>query len=235
MMSMASNEKQSQQAPAVAAQRRTAAARGAVAGPIAQLAGEINASPRVQSLTQLQQNIDRGPHIQRQLDMSSDFSVLPRGDRSFDASHGSTGVLPGVLSVNDDLDRFKSIVYSYNGSIHSPNYLRILWGQLTFDCRLETLNIEYMLFTPSGVPLRAKLNTTFQQYLSPEKMQLKARNSSPDLTHSRVTSSRDTLPLLCFQIYGDSKYYLDIARINGLNDFRNLQPGQKIVFPPLGD
>ncbi|HEY1255737.1 MAG TPA: hypothetical protein VGF01_13245 [Terracidiphilus sp.] len=163
------------------------------------------------------------------------FVVQKPQDLGLEFYLDATGVLPGVLSVNDDLDRFKSIVYSYNGTIHSPNYLRILWGQLTFDCRLETLNVEYTLFTPSGVPLRAKLTTTFQQYLSPEKMQLQARNSSPDLTHSRITSSRDTLPLLCFQIYGDSKYYLDIARINGLDNFRDLQPGQKIVFPPLGD
>jgi len=163
------------------------------------------------------------------------FVVQKSQDLALDFYLDATGVLPNLPSVSDDLDRFKSIVYSYNGSIHSPNYLRVLWGQLTFDCRLETLNIEYLLFTPSGVPLRAKLSATFHQYLSPEKMQLQARNSSPDLTHSRLVSSGDTLPLLCFHIYGDSKYYLDIARINGLNDFRNLQPGQKVIFPPLGD
>jgi hypothetical protein len=45
----------------------------------------------------------------------------------------------------------------------------------------------------------------------------------------------DTLPLLCFQIYQESKYYVEVARVNGLDDFRNLEPGRQILFPPLGD
>jgi hypothetical protein len=45
----------------------------------------------------------------------------------------------------------------------------------------------------------------------------------------------DTLPLLCFQIYQESKYYVEVARINRLDDFRNLEPGRQILFPPLGD
>jgi len=103
MMSMASYEKKNQQAPAMAAQRRTAAAMGAVAGPIAQLAGEVNASPRVQSLAQLQQNIQRSPRIQRQSGMSSDFSVLPQSDRSFDAPlNGSAGLTADSSGASSD-------------------------------------------------------------------------------------------------------------------------------------
>ncbi len=34
-------------------------------------------------------------------------------------------------------------------------------------------------------------------------------------------------------IYGSSTYYLWVAQVNNLDDFRNLTPGQKIFFPPL--
>jgi nucleoid-associated protein YgaU len=173
--------------------------------------------------------------------VTNKFVVQKPQDLSLEFYIDATGVVDASIGprkttiVQDEIEKFKKVVYAYNGSIHSPNYLRVLWGKLSFDCRLESIDIEYLLFTPSGVPLRAKVNTKFTQYLSPEKLQLKARKSSPDLTHSRTVVAGDTLPLLCFQIYQDSKYYVEIARVNGLNDFRNLQPGQQIFFPPLGD
>jgi hypothetical protein len=41
------------------------------------------------------------------------------------------------------------------------------------------------------------------------------------------------LPLMCYRIYGDSKYYIEVARFNNLNDFRNLNEGMQLKFPPL--
>lgn len=153
----------------------------------------------------------------------------------------ATGAVPQtaggtpVTSVSDEIDKLRSVVYSYNGTIHSPNYLRILWGKLKFDCRLEDMAINYTLFSPSGVPLRAKLSPTFKQYTSAQKLALEAKNSSPDLTHSRIVAAGDTLPLMCHRIYQDSKHYVDVAKFNGLTSFRDLEPGRQLVFPPLGD
>ena len=146
-----------------------------------------------------------------------------------------TGNANKVTSVTDEIEKFKSVVYSYNGEIHSPNYLRVLWGTLNFECRMTSLGIDYELFSPAGVPLRAKVTPKFQEYLSPQKVALESKNSSPDLTHYRIVSDGDTLPLMCNRIYRDSKYYLDVARVNGLTAFRDLEPGTRIFFPPLGD
>jgi len=49
-----------------------------------------------------------------------------------------------------------------------------------------------------------------------------------------VVKDGDTLPLLCHRIYGDSGYYADVARFNGLSSFRRLKPGLALHFPPLG-
>ena len=56
---------------------------------------------------------------------------------------------------------------------------------------------------------------------------------SPDLTRARTVRHGDTLPLLVRQIYGSPDYYLAVARYNKLDDFRNLRPGQQLLFPPL--
>ncbi len=36
-----------------------------------------------------------------------------------------------------------------------------------------------------------------------------------------------------YRIYGDSKYYLEVAKANNLTNFRKLTPGQEIFFPPI--
>lgn len=35
------------------------------------------------------------------------------------------------------------------------------------------------------------------------------------------------------RIYGDSKYYLEVARVNKLTTFRKLKTGQQLIFPPI--
>lgn len=148
----------------------------------------------------------------------------------------STGVVPGVTNVGDEITNFKNIVYTYNGSIHSPNYLTIVWGSgLQFNCRLTSLDIDYSLFKPDGTPLRAKLTANFEQYLSPQEIVNLSNKNSPDMTHARTVIDGDTLPDMCYRIYGDSKYYIGVAEFNNLSNFRQLKPGAVILFPPLGD
>ena len=59
------------------------------------------------------------------------------------------------------------------------------------------------------------------------------RNESPDMTHYRLIKSGDTLPMLCYKIYGSSNYYLQVAKVNKLSSFRNISPGDEIIFPPI--
>jgi nucleoid-associated protein YgaU len=79
----------------------------------------------------------------------------------------------------------------------------------------------------------ARLKTNFISDEDPDKRGLLENKSSPDLTHTRIVKSGDTLPLLTKEIYGSSQYYLRLAQINNINDFRNLTPGCEIIFPPL--
>ncbi|MDD5033802.1 MAG: LysM peptidoglycan-binding domain-containing protein [Methylococcaceae bacterium] len=146
----------------------------------------------------------------------------------------ATGVIPEISSVLDEITAFRNIVYSFNGQIHAPNYLQLLWGELPpFRCRLSTLTIKYTLLTPGGTPLRAELDAAFQEFTSPKRIELDSGKNSPDLTHIRTVIAGDSLPLMCQRIYGDARYYLEVARVNQLEDFRRLEPGTQISFPPL--
>ena len=58
-------------------------------------------------------------------------------------------------------------------------------------------------------------------------------NHSPDLTHYRIVKKGDTLPMMCFLVYGDARYYLQVARANKLINFRKLNIGDELFFPPF--
>ncbi|MCK6587051.1 MAG: hypothetical protein HUU21_11480 [Polyangiaceae bacterium] len=144
------------------------------------------------------------------------------------------GVLAGARkSVAARLEEFFATTLRYNGEIHEPNYLRVEWGILSFDCRLSRTSIRYTSFDPRGVPLRAELSVTLISDTAPEKRAKTEDKKSPDVTHARVVRSGDTLPLLTKSVYGSSARFLDVARWNGLDDFRDLSPGRKLLFPPL--
>lgn len=142
----------------------------------------------------------------------------------------------GTKTVSEQIDQFLSMCFHMDGSLHEPKFLKIQWGTGVledFDCRLQSVDTEYTLFDKNGAPLHAVLKTTFIEDLDPAKRTRLEGKNSPDLTHTRIVKSGDTLPLLSKQIYGSAKYYLRLAQVNNINDFRNLTPGQEIIFPPL--
>lgn len=152
----------------------------------------------------------------------------------FKAQH-LVDVLRGKASVRKQIEIFKKHCWRMNGAAHQPNFLVIRWGRFGFNCRLAKLDISYKLFDKSGDPLRAELAVEFVKDDSAKTIVREAAKSSPDLTHVRIVKSGDTLPLLCSEIYGAPGHYLRVARDNGLDDFRNLRPGQRLHFAPLPD
>lgn len=135
--------------------------------------------------------------------------------------------------VMTELELFKGVVLYYNGDVHSPRTVNLLWGTLTFDGKLTSLNINFKLFQPDGTPLRAVATAAFIDATTEQQWLNQVKPNSPDLTHILQVMEGDTLPLLSYRIYGDASYYREIARVNNIVNFRNLTPGTKIIFPPI--
>lgn len=138
------------------------------------------------------------------------------------------------VAVKDQLKQFIECVYDYDGKIHSPRYLKILYGsELKFNCVLTSLDINHTLFNADGSPLRAKITANFLQYVAPETRAKKERNSSPDLTHQRIVKEGDRLDLMTFEIYDSPSYFLQVALKNNLTNIRSVKPGSQILFHPF--
>ncbi len=157
-------------------------------------------------------------------------------EMSFEFLFDCTGIIDGKQRENvaQDIADFKKVLFEFNGNTHEPPHIKLAWGNSAlFKGRLTQLSINYKLFSSDGQPLRAVAKATFKKSIEEEKRAAQEKKNSPDLTHMRVVKAGDTLPLLCHQIYGNSKYYLQVAKANRLKNFRHLQQGAEVFFPPV--
>ncbi|MFH0783129.1 MAG: hypothetical protein V2B20_14430 [Pseudomonadota bacterium] len=143
-----------------------------------------------------------------------------------------TGVTGEQIDVQTRIREFLDIV-GYDGTIHRPRYLQIIWGVIESKCVLLKAEINYKLFKSDGTPLRAVINATFRGNIDDRTRVRRQNDSSPDLTHVRMVREGDRLPLMTWSIYGDPAYYLAVARANDLDGFRTLKAGANIIFPPM--
>ena len=162
-----------------------------------------------------------------------DFKKVKPGDLNLVFFLDGTGANGRPLDVQQKVESFQTVT-GYNGDIHRPNYLKVMWGRIQVKrCVLKSVSIVYKLFKPSGVPLRAVITAVFTDNSDDQTRVALAQDASPDLTHVRIVHAGETLAALCTAIYGDPRYAPGVARANGLDGFRQLPAGTRVVFPPL--
>ena len=155
---------------------------------------------------------------------------------SFEFLFDNTGIIDGEprASIADDIKAFKDVLIDYKGDSHEPRHFKMVWGQNSiFKGRVTEVAITYKLFASDGTPIRAIAKVKFKSSIEEQKRAAKEDKKSPDLTHIRKVKLGDTLPLLCVSIYGDPRYYLEVAAVNGLGNVRQLTPGMSLAFPPI--
>jgi len=151
-----------------------------------------------------------------------------------------TGAVPHTLSalyksMKEVIEHLENVIYNFDGEIHRTPIILIEWGDLSYKAELQSMDVKYTLFAENGEPLRAEVTLHMQEYLTEKEKIAREKKSSPDLTHFIEVKDGDTLPLMCNRVYKDCSFYREVAKINGLDDFRHLTPGTFLYFPPLVD
>lgn len=159
---------------------------------------------------------------------------------SFSLVFDGTGVVPGSEGsgtpddINDQIAKFEKEVFNFDGGKHGPKKVAIKWGSLVIDqCLIKTYDINYKLFAPSGSPIRAEISLEFEGTVDRKTRAKKANTNSPDLTHIKTVRRGDVLYLMANDVYESPRYYLQVAAVNNILNFRKLQEGQQLLFPPL--
>jgi Contractile injection system tube protein/LysM domain len=120
-----------------------------------------------------------------------------------------------------------------NADLHAPPIVRFTWDSQIFVGVIESLNITYVLFTPKGIPLRAKLSLALKEY-RPAAVQVKeSPKHSPDFEKAYTVRRGDTLSGIAAAVYRDPAVWRTIAGANGIKDPRRLRPGRLLTLPRL--
>lgn len=166
---------------------------------------------------------------------SQKYRSTPSEKLSFDIIIDCTGIVDSKrVDLTAEINLLEKTVYTYNGKIHRPNFIKVQWGKnLVFKGVLTTFDTSYSLFKPDGSPLRAKVSLAFSEYISPETVKKEDKKESPDVTHLVNVVEGDTLPGLCQKIWSDNSFFVQVAEYNGLNKFRNLKGVKNLLFPPI--
>ena len=154
---------------------------------------------------------------------------------SIDIMLDGTGVnTNGVkIPVTAQIFLFRKVTTEVNGQEHKPNNLILQYGVFIIHCVLTSSTVTYTMFDPLGLPIRAKISASFSEVTPRGFANRFAMLSSPDLTHKVEVKEADLLPLLTHKIYKKQNYYLQVAKVNRLKNFRNLKAGTTLTFLPI--
>ena len=167
----------------------------------------------------------------------ADLTYVSTRTRSFSIEFtiDGTGVnTNGVkIPVTAQVLLFRTTTTKVIGTLHSPPQLLVQYGLFICNCKITTSTVTYTMFDMFGLPIRAKINASFEEITPSGLGALLSMLSSPDLTHKLTVQPGDILPLLTYKTYNNQLYYLQVAKVNKLKNFRKLKAGTTLVFPPI--
>jgi hypothetical protein len=145
------------------------------------------------------------------------------------------GVNSFIKRVDLQIEAFLKLAYQIQGKDHKPNYMMLIWGTFIMSGVLSSASVNYTMFAADGTPLRAEMDISVKESINSSLLAKVLNLLSPDLSKSITVKEGDTLPLLCHKEYKDASLYPKIAKVNNLKNYRKLEQGMELLFPPINN
>jgi hypothetical protein len=148
--------------------------------------------------------------------------------------------LEALVDTSDTLDdvRVRYVqklrdLMSKDAKQHAPPLVAFVWDRPVLTGVLESLAVTYVLFTPEGIPLRAKLTLSLREYRLAAVQAAQTPQQSPTVEKRWVVRRGDTLASISQALYRSPAFWRELADANGIADPRRLRPGQILTAPRL--
>jgi Contractile injection system tube protein len=100
-----------------------------------------------------------------------------------------------------------------------------------FTCVVESIDRKFLLFSPEGIPLRARLTVKLREYQTVEQMV--SQLNSADHTKARVLKRKERLDQLSATEYETPAEWRRIAEENEIDNPLKIAPGTILRLPPM--
>ncbi|MCA9997763.1 MAG: LysM peptidoglycan-binding domain-containing protein [Anaerolineales bacterium] len=116
----------------------------------------------------------------------------------------------------------------------TASYVAFDWGVFCFVSVITSMTQTFTLFTPTGKPVRAKVDITFTQYI--DQNDYKGRRQNPTSGGSLIeqvwtVEAGQRLDYIATAVYDDPTQWQLIASHNQITNPFQLRPGQKLTIP----
>jgi nucleoid-associated protein YgaU len=122
---------------------------------------------------------------------------------------------------------------SIESTTHAPPVLLFTWGSLTFTCVLARASQKYQMFLPTGIPVRARMQVTFNEFRNIDLEAKEIKRQTADYTKRRVVGQGETLSSIAAELYDDASMWRPLAIANDISDPRVLATGLELTVPRL--
>lgn len=140
----------------------------------------------------------------------------------------------GRYTHGEDVSKFTRQVtdlMKIDSSLHAPPVCQFSWGHFTFVGVLQQADVQFTLFMPSGVPVRATVDVTFKQFFDGNRDT--GLLQSANYTKHYVVRPGDTLAGIAAELYEDPSKWRPIADANRIDDPLSVFPGQVLIIPAI--
>ena len=96
-------------------------------------------------------------------------------------------------------------------ALHAPPVLLFTWGSLSFTCVMASVTQKFILFLPTGIPVRARLEVKLAEFLNSELEAREVKRETADYSKLYVVGEGDTLSAIAGRVYQDPALWRPIA------------------------
>ena len=118
-----------------------------------------------------------------------------------------------------------------------PPRCMFAWGSAwSFEAVVTSINTNFTLFKEDGTQTRATVDLSLKQAKDPGRFPAQNPTSGGIAGHKRhVVQQSETLDYIAAEEYGNSSYWREIAKANGIDDPMRLRAGMILTLPPVSE
>lgn len=151
---------------------------------------------------------------------------------TYEAHRGSGSATAAGQDVRDVVDQITDLM-TIDPTTHAPPVLLFTWASLSFTCVLAKVSQKFIMFLPNGVPVRARLQVTLNEYTNADLEPKEVKRETANYTQQYIVSQNETISAIAGRVFGDATNWRPIAIHNGIDDPRDLAPGLRLLVPLL--